>query len=329
MAKGSPSIGQLIKRINSNEIAPAYSLFGNESFLQDFFIQELATQFLGDSGVKKYISLDDDKQDQLLADLSAFSLFSERKLIIVRQIKKLSMNARKELVDYLKNPNLDTCLVLISESYDDRNSLQKLFKTHTLTVDVRVPFPSKMKEWVSFIVKSRSYNINDGTISNLIDLYGDSIAHVVNEIEKITLMVGTETIIDDSVIEMQLSSGREYHIWQLQDAIGCRDTQKSISIVKSLIENGTGVPQLVINFTNLFQQLLWYSMGVEQSMGYTGLNKIISRNLNKYSKNFDQPQIENVLLVLRKSDILTKSTSLSPLSIIEPVIINICEGIYV
>ena len=52
MAKGSPTIGQLIKRIHSNEIAPAYSLFGNESFLQDFFIQELATYFLGDSGIK-------------------------------------------------------------------------------------------------------------------------------------------------------------------------------------------------------------------------------------------------------------------------------------
>jgi len=219
MAKGSPSIGQLIKRIHSNEISPAYSLFGNESFLQDFFIQELNTYFLGDSGTKKHISLDDDKQDQLLADLSAFSLFSERELLVVRQIKKLSLNARKELVDYLKNPNPDTCLVLISEDYDDRNALQKLLKSNTISVDVRVPFPSKMKEWVRFIVKSKKYKINDGTISNLIDLYGDSIAHVVNEIEKITLMVGMETVIDDNIIERELSAGREYHIWQLQDAI--------------------------------------------------------------------------------------------------------------
>ena len=329
MAKGSPSIGQLIKRIHSNEISPAYSLFGNESFLQDFFIQELTTYFLGDSGTKKHISLDDDKQDQLLADLSAFSLFSERKLLVVRQIKKLSLNARKELVDYLKNPNPDTCLVLISENYDDRNALQKLLKSNTISVDVRVPFSSKIKEWVRFIVKSKKYKINDGTISNLIDLYGDSIAHVVNEIEKITLMVGTETVIDDNIIKTQLSAGREYHIWQLQDAIGSKNTEKSISMVKSLIQNGTGIPQLVINFTNLFQQLLWYSMGVRQTTGYTGLNKIISGNLNKYSRNFDQHEIESALLVLRKSDMLTKSTSLSPLSLIEPVIINICEGIYV
>ncbi len=329
MTKGSPSIGQLIKRIHSNEIAPAYSLFGNESFLQDFFIQELTTYFSGDSGTKKHISLDDDKEDQLLADLSAFSLFRERELLVVRQIKKLSLNARKELVDYLKNPNPDTCLVLISEDYDDRHALQKLLNSNTILVDVRVPFPSKMKEWVRFIVKSKKYKINDGTISNLIDLYGDSIAHVVNEIEKITLMVGTETVIDDNIIETQLSAGREYHIWQLQDAIGSKDTEKSISIVKSLIENGTGIPQLVINFTNLFQQLLWYSMGVRQITGYSGLNKIISGNLNKYSRNFDQHEIESALLVLRKSDMLTKSTSLSPLSLIEPVIINLCEGIYV
>ena len=185
------------------------------------------------------------------------------------------------------------------------------------------------RKWVSFIVKSRGYNINDGTISNLIDLYGDSIAHVVNEIEKIILMVGTEAIIDDSIIETQLSAEREYHIWQLQDAIGSKDTGKSITIAKSLIENGTGIPQLVINFTNLIQQLLWHSMGIRQSTGYTGLNKIISRNLNKYRRNFDQCEIENALLVLRKSDMLTKSTSLCPLSLIEPVIINICEGVYV
>lgn len=329
MAKRSPSIGQIIKNIHSNEILPAYSLFGNESFLQDFFIQELNKYFLGTSGVKKHISLHDDKQEQLLADLSSFSLFSERKLLVVRQIKKFSQNSRKELIDYLKNPNPDICLVLISEDYDDRNALQKLLKSNTILIDVRTPFPSKMKEWVRFIAKSKNYKINDGTISHLIDLYGDSIAHVVNEIEKITLMVGMETIIDNNIIESQLSGEREYHIWQLQDSVGDRNTEKSISIVRSLIENGTGIPQLIINFTNLFQQLLWYSMGVRETSGYTGLNKIISGNLNKYSRNFDQDEIESILLILRKSDMLTKSTSLSPLSLIEPVIINICEGIYV
>ena len=70
-------------------------------------------------------------------------------------------------------------------------------------------------------------------------------------------------------------------------------------------------------------------MGVSQSTGYARLNKIISGNLNKYSRNFNQQEIEDTLLLLRKSDMLTKSTALSPLALIEPVIVNICEAIYV
>ena len=51
--------------------------------------------------------------------------FSERQLLVVRQIKKLSQNGRKELAEYLKNPNRDICLVLISEEYDDRTYYKK------------------------------------------------------------------------------------------------------------------------------------------------------------------------------------------------------------
>ena len=73
-------------------------------------------------------------------------------------------------------------------------------------MDVRVPFPSKMKKWVSFIVKSRGYNINDGTISNLIDLYGDSIAHVVNEIENTDIHGSND--IDELLVKSTILHGK-------------------------------------------------------------------------------------------------------------------------
>ena len=113
MAKSSPSVGQVIKRIHHGEIAPAYGLFGNESFLQDFFVNELKTYFLKKSGIKKNISLDDDRQEKLLADLSAVSLFSERELLVVRQIDKITSNSCDELIDYLNNPQSDKCIVFI------------------------------------------------------------------------------------------------------------------------------------------------------------------------------------------------------------------------
>ena len=139
----------------------------------------------------------------------------------------------------MKNPNRDICLVLISEDYDDRNTLQKKLKENTLFLDVRVPFPSKMKEWVNFIIKNKKYNVNPSVIENMIDSYGDSIAHVINEIEKMVLLIGIENELNDEVLSSHLSIQRKFHLWQFQDAIGGKNVDYSITIINSLIENGT------------------------------------------------------------------------------------------
>ena len=121
------NLKHMINRINSNEIEPIYSLFGNEAFLQKFFIDYLSSNFLDKNKSIIYINLDDDKESLLLSELSSYSLFSEKKIIIVRRIKKLSKNGKKELFDYIHSPNKSYCLILISDTYDFRNSFQKDF----------------------------------------------------------------------------------------------------------------------------------------------------------------------------------------------------------
>ena len=161
-----------INRINSNEIEPIYSLFGNEAFLQKFFIDYISSKFLNKNESITYLNLDDDKESLLLSELSSYSLFNEKKVIIVRRIKKLSKNAKNELFDYIQSPNNYYCLILISEKYDFKNSLQKELEKISTTIDVRVPFENKIKEWVTYYVKTRKYEINLATINDLIDLAG-------------------------------------------------------------------------------------------------------------------------------------------------------------
>ena len=68
----------IINRISSNEIDSTYSLFGNEAFLQNFFIDSIASKFLNNDGSVLYINLDDDRESVLLSELSSYSLFSEK-----------------------------------------------------------------------------------------------------------------------------------------------------------------------------------------------------------------------------------------------------------
>ena len=94
--------------------------------MEDYFISELRTSFIREAGSKLHFSLDQDSPDLLLGELSSISLFEEKRIIIVREIKKLKSEVlRKELLQYLKSPNINTVLVLISEEYDMKNSFLK------------------------------------------------------------------------------------------------------------------------------------------------------------------------------------------------------------
>jgi len=96
------SVGQIIRRIRAKEIAPVYALFGGDPFLEDYFIKELAGSFPAKSVEKKHLSLDQDSDEVLFGELAAISLFEEKRIIIVREIKKLnSINGKKELIQYI------------------------------------------------------------------------------------------------------------------------------------------------------------------------------------------------------------------------------------
>ena len=313
------TLKHVINRINSKEIEPVYSLFGNEAFLQSFFIEYIRSKFLNEDKFITYINLDDDKESLLLSELSSYSLFSDKKIIVVRRIKKISKNGKSELFEYIKSPNKNYCLILISENYDFKSVLQKDLGKNTISIDVRVPFDAKIKEWVLYYVKTKKYNIGTDTINDLVDKYGDSISHVINEIENLQLF----GIKGDSPYQ---KSDKMYFLWQLQDSIGKKEIVKSLNISKSILDNGISLIQIMSNLSNLFSQLL-YKTDNGNGFKYTGLNKIITKNLNYYNKKYSFSEIKNAILVLRNYDLIYKSSSVKDNILLDMIIIKICKGI--
>ena len=105
-ANKNASVGQIIRRIRSREIAPVYALFGGDSFLEDYFLSQLSDNFLQGSEKRIHFSLDQDSEEKLFAELSTIEMFQENRIIIVREIKHLrSKLGREELIQYLQSPN--------------------------------------------------------------------------------------------------------------------------------------------------------------------------------------------------------------------------------
>ena len=327
--KNNASIGQIIRRIRTREIAPVYALYGGDSFLEDYFIQELSKSLLANNGTKTHFSLDQDSDEKLFGELSAISMFEEKRIIVVREIKKLSSKkGRQELIQYIQSPNPHIVLLIISAEFDLRNSFLKNIAENSELLDVRTPFENKMKEWVKFMINIRGIKITEGAMDHYIRSYGDSTAHVINEIEKASLLL-EDVEINENNIEKLDGFDRVFQIWHLQDSLGKKELHTSLEIAASLTENGTKFPQILVNLVYLYQQLLWKKMGQYKPNGYTGINKIITSNLSRYHKGYSYGELVQVIQELRKLDVLSKSTSINDVSLIQPLIVKICKNQYV
>ena len=320
--------GQIIRRIRAGEIAPVYALYGGDPFLEDYFISELSSTFLDENGVKYHFSLDQDLPDLLFSELSSISLFNEKRIIIVREIKKLK-SGKNELIQYIQSPNIHIVLVLISEEYDMSKSFLKQVSDLSEFMDFRTPFADEMGRWVRYILKTKNIQITDSAIEEYIQLYGDSIAHVINEVEKISLELGEGKAINDKTLNELDGYDRVFHLWHLQDSLGKKDLESALAISSSLLDNGININRILISILFLYQQILWKKMGRKHPVGYTGINKIISSRLKQYDQLYTHDELLDLLQELCKLDILSKSTSLKKNTLLYPLMVKICKGKYV
>ena len=73
-----------------------------------------------------------------------------------------------------------------------------------------------MIEWVRYILKNRKINITNEALLEYIRIYGDSVSHVVTEIEK-TFLYNNEKIINLDNMANNESYDRGFQLWHLQD----------------------------------------------------------------------------------------------------------------
>ena len=245
---------------------------------------------------------------------------------IVREIKKLRNNeARKELIQYIHSPNIHNVLVLISEDYDLRNSYLKKIADLSEMMDFRPPFEDAMRKWLRYILKTKNIEVTESALQQYIHLYGDSIAHVINEIEKTVLALGEGKEINDENINAEYGIDRVYNLWNLQDSLGKKDLQSSISIANSFFANGIKITGILISLVCFYQQMLWKKMGRNYPVGYSGINKIITSRLNQYDQLYTNAELVVILGDLLKLDLLSKSTSIKDNFLLHPFIVKICK----
>ena len=313
------SIKETIAEANLNGIKPIYVLIGNDAYLQTLFINQIKKIFSEESVPKNVYSFDEDDGDAILNEITGISLFAESKLFILRGIKKMKKSHLADLISWNSLPNPNNCVVLIKNEFDLKNSIMKELKSNFMFIDVRTPFPNKIRDWVNYILKIKNISLAKNSIETIIENCGDSIANIENEIEKIIL---SEEFTEDSIA---MDGMKDYPIWELSDAIGKRDMQNSFKIYNNLWRNNISLSQIIFNLNNLFQGILWQHLGEKNNQ--FGLNYFIQKNISYYTNNYNLSEVKKVISDIRMLDFKLKSSSVKEKEIMIPFLVKTCKGV--
>ena len=317
------SVGKAIREFNK-DTNNNYFLSGDDYFLQSFFIKKIKSYF-DDQYDSYYLNFEEESDVNIFfEEISSTSLFVNKSILIIRNILKISKSSKDEILKYLKSPNNDNIIIFVSDDFYSRNQFLNSISSKLKKVDTRTPFPNKLKQWVQYYVNSNNISIDNIILDDIINSNNDEIMTILNEIEKLYLINGCNKISYDKKQHIS-SNHKNIRPWQLIDSIGKKDNIYSIKKIEHLQYIGYQVIPLIIILYNFFNNMLLFKNGIKDLYS---INKIISNNMNKYSNNYTEQEIMNIIIDLKKMDLLVKSSSLNQNNLISVFIIKICQGYY-
>jgi len=320
-------IRSLFKSLKNGDIQPIYFLEGDDYFLQDFVVNKIEEAMFVDGPVDKTLLIPDEMSGkEIITRLTEVDLFSSKKLFVLRNPQSLRDKTQKELIEYCSSPISSHCLVIIHDNFTKKRAYLTKLKAMFDTVSVNRPFENKLKDWARYFFQEKDKKVNNTVINTVIEIAGDSLHHVFNEIDKICLLTKDDEQITKELVYQFAGWNRDFQRWEFILSVANKNLQKAIIIGNSLLKQNETILSLLYPLTSFFQEILFEKMSpgtFRSKVGYIPLAPSVKKKLPYYSKSFSQTEIESALGQLGELDYRIKSTTVSDESELVRLLFNI------
>ncbi len=322
---------QMLALIRKKELEPVYLISGKEKFFHDQILSALDKKLFTDAGARSLNRIVMQGSETSFPDIvnacMGFPMLSDKKLVIVKDVAKVSVADVDLFINYLSAPQAATLLLLIADS-DKGGALSKIV-TKIPKVDCKPVTDWKIQEWIVARIKERDREFSGEAVAAFSDYVGTNLLMIENELDKIINYKPQGTIgLDDIITATGMS--REYNVFALQDALAVRDIRKSLKIATVLLENGENINMLLVILFGFFRKLSTYAVlrATAETQSYAralGVREFQLKKMNEALKRYNRPQLEKVLVLIQETDWKSKSSGEKSLPLMQMICYNICR----
>jgi len=245
---------QIMHDLKNKIYKPIYFLMGEEPYYIDEITNYIAKNVLAESEKSfNQIVMYGKDTDITLVDNTArrFPMMANHQVIIIKEaqnIKKI-----EDLQYYAQNPLKSTILVINFKykTLDKRKKVYKEIEKNGILFESKKLYDNQVPEWINNFVKTKNRLIDPVSSILLTDFLGTNLGKIVNELEKLVIIVPENEKITPKIIEENIGISKDYNNFELQNAIMKKDILKANRIVNYFDKNPKDNP-LVVTITSLF-----------------------------------------------------------------------------
>lgn len=281
-------------------------------------IDDEISNIVKDSNNVSRFDLTFDDLNNILEEAAYFSLFDEKKYLIVRNAEMFTANKMKfdeELLsNYLDNPNPNSIIIFVTlNNIDSRKKITTHFKKNNEIISIKQFTAKEIYTKLEAKIKNEKYKISVDSLYYIINNSLNNYDLAYNTLEKIKLYYGEKKEIKRTDIENMIPINIEDNSFKFVDAVVKCEYKNANKILKDLYLNKVE-PFVLINL--LFREyklLLQVKVLNRQKISRTDIMKKLNIQdwmLDKYIKNsfsYSEKELENLIHDLLKLDCKIKS----------------------
>ena len=254
---------------------------------------------------------------ELQHSCNSIPFLADKRLVIVKDLfsPKQKRSFQDELLAYLPDlPETTRLVFLESKSLSKRHPARKLAETHEkgFIKEFKRLEGGQLEGWVRQRVKTAGGQIQPYAAHLLAANAGNDLSLLDNEIEKLVLYKGQDTIEPDDVA-LLCPYVAEASIFDLVDALGERKGKAAAQLLHKKFQEGTDPFYLFAMFIRQFRLLIQVKESAEHGQSPPEIAKTLKTHpyvtgkLHQQSQNFSMSQLEQVYEHLLDIDIGVKT----------------------
>jgi DNA polymerase-3 subunit delta len=309
---------QILTELKNRRFRPVYFLMGEEPYFIDILSDTIEEYALDESEktFNQMILYGKDADYKTVTEAARrFPMMGKQQVVIVKEAQYL--REIEKLSHYISQPLASTILV-INYKYkriDKRTRFYKLLEEKAVVFDAEKIRDYQVAAWITDYLQEKGIQIEPKAAAMLGDYLGSDIGKIVNELEKLHLVMprGSNRITALQV-EQNIGISKDYNSFELNNALASKDILKANRIVFYFSKNPRDNP-LVLTLSSLFyffgKLLIFHSLknkSDENVASALGVKKYFVREYQTAAKNYPVSKVVTIISLLREYDLKSKGS---------------------